>query len=298
MFELNPPLPQEGSLAPGLEPAVSDLPCMASATRIAPYLQRLCRMRPDTVKAILADGGESVVQSAIDAARTLDAQTPDADARRILRQSKADVHLALASLDLSCTWDWDKVTDGFSDFADAATEAALRVACWQVSQKGWIEYADPTQPMPGIFLLALGKLGAKELNYSSDIDIVAMFDADRLPEGKMSPGEVAPRIIQLMSQILEAPTEHGYVLRVDHRLRPDPRSTPICVSTTSAELYYESVGQNWERMAYIKARPAAGDTAAAEAFLETMVPFVWRRHLDFWALEDIRAIKQLSLIHI
>ncbi len=292
MFELNPPLPQEGSLAPGLEPSVSDLPCMASATRIAPYLQRLCRMRPDTVKAILAEGGESVVQSAIDAARTLDAQTSDADARRILRQAKADVHLALASLDLSCTWDWDKVTEGFSDFADAATEAALRVACWQISQKGWIDYADPTQPMPGIFLLALGKLGAKELNYSSDIDVVAMFDADRLPEGKMSPGEVAPRIIQLMSQILEAPTEHGYVLRVDHRLRPDPRSTPICVSTTSAELYYESVGQNWERMAYIKARPAAGDTEAAEAFLETMVPFVWRRHLDFWALEDIRAIKQ------
>ena len=292
MFQLTPLKPVAGNLAPGMDTAVNDLPCMASASRVAPYLQRLCRMRPETVKAIVGHGAEHCVAQAIETVSALAANTPDSDARRILRQAKADIHLALASLDLCCSWDWDQVTEAFSDFADAATQAALRIACWQIAEKGWIEYADPAHPLPGLFILSLGKLGAKELNYSSDIDVVAMFDPDRLPEGKMSPGEVAPRIIQLMTQILEHPTEHGYVLRVDHRLRPDPRSTPVCISTTSAELYYESVGQNWERMAYIKARPCAGDELAAQAFLETMMPFVWRRHLDFWALEDIRAIKQ------
>lgn len=289
MFSLSPP---KCGPAPGLDTHQNAVPALTCATGIAPYLQRLCRTRSATLSDIADFGGETTLRTAIMKVRGLKADHDETDARRILRQAKADVHLSLASLDLSCEWDWEAVTLSFSDFADAAVQAALRLACFRADEKGWVEWTDKDQIVPGLFILALGKLGAKELNYSSDIDIVSMYDGELFPTGKMTAGEAAQRIIQHMSQILEQPSEHGYVLRVDHRLRPDPRSTPVAVSTASAELYYESVGQNWERMAYIKARNCAGDFQAAEAFLTELEPFVWRRHLDFWALEDIRAIKQ------
>ena len=267
-------------------------PVLTAAITQSPYLGRLCRMRPETVRRIEAGEAARCVADAIETARDIPDDTPHADAKRILRQAKADIHLSLATLDLSCEWDWVPVTRSFSEFADAATETALRLCCYQAAQSGWIEWKDQTKPLPGLFILALGKLGAYELNYSSDIDIVAMFDPDIFPSAARQPGDAARRIIQAMAKMLEDQTEHGYVLRVDLRLRPDPRSTSVAVSVHSAEAYYENVGQNWERMAYIKARACAGDDKAAHDFLKTMVPFVWRRHLDFWALEDIRAIKQ------
>jgi len=135
--------------------------------------------------------------------------------------------------------------------------------------------------------------GAFELNYSSDIDVSAFFDPDVFKGGAMEPGEAAARTLQHVTRILSDRTPDGYVFRTDLRLRPDPSSTPVAVSTRRAELYSESVGQNWERMVWIKARHSAGDPDAAAAFLKIMEPFVWRRHLDYWAISDVHSIKDM-----
>ncbi|MEL7113949.1 MAG: glutamine-synthetase adenylyltransferase, partial [Pseudomonadota bacterium] len=145
----------------------------------------------------------------------------------------------------------------------------------------------------GLFVFALGKMGAFELNYSSDIDVSVFFDPDRFEGGDYEAADAAARVIRRMTSILQDRTRDGYVFRTDLRLRPDPSSTPVAVSTKRAELYYDSVGQNWERMVWIKGRCAAGDEVAANAFLQTMQPFVWRRHLDYWAIADVHAIKNM-----
>ena len=290
MFTLSPPRAAPSDVID--HPALQKLPVLSHALTQSPYLARLCRLRPDTMDALASHDPAELAEKIIARVQGLPADLPEADMMRELRQAKADIHLTLAFLDLSCMWDWEKVTSAFSRFADAAISAALARACVSAREKSWTGWDETHQPMPGLFLLALGKLGAMELNYSSDVDLVAMFDPDRFPEGRLSIGNAARRIIQDMARLLETVTEHGYVLRVDLRLRPDPRSTAVAISTTSADIYYESRGQNWERMAYIKARSSAGDITAADAFLAGLEPFVWRRHLDFWALEDIRAIKQ------
>jgi glutamate-ammonia-ligase adenylyltransferase len=148
-------------------------------------------------------------------------------------------------------------------------------------------------PLPGFFLIAMGKMGAFELNYSSDIDISVFYDPEALPlaEG-VEPQPFAVRFTQSIAGILQDVTADGYVFRVDLRLRPDPSSTPAAVSVEEALEYYESVGQNWERAAAIKARVAAGDIPRGEAFLAELQPFIWRRNLDFAAIADIHSIKR------
>src|SRR5690606_20346489 len=140
---------------------------------------------------------------------------------------------------------------------------------------------------------ALGKHGGRELNYSSDIDIVAFFDP--LKPVLVDPSEatkVYSRIVQKLVGLMEDRQAHGYVFRTDLRLRPDPGSTPVALSVDAALAYYESRGQNWERAAWIKARPCAGDRAVGEAFLKELAPYVWRKHLDFATIADIQAMKR------
>ena len=290
MFELNSPRPAPNATQ---NTNLSDrLPALANALAYSPYLTRLARARADTVSCLADQCGETCVEDVIKRVKALSGLTDETQILKDLRQAKADMHLSLARMDLSCEWSWNEVTRALSRFSDAAIEVALILGCRKALERGWISWDDQTKPVPGLFILSLGKLGGFELNYSSDVDLVAMYDSDIFPAANISPADAARRIIQAMSQHLETMTEHGYVLRVDLRLRPDPRSTPVAISTQSAEVYYESRGQNWERMAYIKARPTAGDSDAATHFLNELTPFVWRRHLDFWALEDIRAIKQ------
>ena len=199
-----------------------------------------------------------------------------------LRQMKQGAHLAIAAGDVSGEFRQPDVTQALTLFADTAVQAALGAAL----------HARGLKP-GGIFVIALGKMGAGELNYSSDIDVVAMYDPSIFDGGDKSPGEAAVRVVRDIVRILEELTGDGYVFRTDLRLRPDPGSTPLCVSTDMADVYYESVGQNWERMVWIKARACAGDLTAASAFLKTIEPFVWRRHLDYWAIGDIHAIKRM-----
>ncbi|MGH6719046.1 MAG: bifunctional [glutamine synthetase] adenylyltransferase/[glutamine synthetase]-adenylyl-L-tyrosine phosphorylase, partial [Alphaproteobacteria bacterium] len=150
----------------------------------------------------------------------------------------------------------------------------------------------------GLVILALGKLGALELNYSSDIDIMVLYDAEvvRVP-GDRHPQALFVRLTRALVRILQERTADGYVQRTDLRLRPDPASTPLALSVEAAELYYEGLGQNWERTAMIKARAMAGDIAAGERFLGRLAPFIWRKHLDFAAIQDIHSIKRQINAH-
>ena len=145
----------------------------------------------------------------------------------------------------------------------------------------------------GYIVLAMGKMGAFELNYSSDIDLIVFYDpaAPALPKDA-EPAPLFVRITQRLVKLLQERTADGYVFRTDLRLRPDPASTAIAISTAAAISYYESTGQNWERAAMIKARACAGDIAAGEAILNDLSPFVWRKYLDFASVADVHAMKR------
>jgi len=200
--------------------------------------------------------------------------------------------LLTALCDLGGIWDLDQATAALTRFADAALRAALSLAVR--SMEGRVAAIGPADnPMPGYFVVALGKMGGFELNYSSDIDISIFFDPDALPlQPGVEPQAFATRLAQAIAGILQDRTGEGYVFRVDLRLRPDPLSTPAAVPIDQALEYYESVGQNWERAAMIKARIAAGDGACGARFLAELQPFIWRRNLDFAAIADIHSIKR------
>ncbi len=240
----------------------------------APYLRRLAGRE-------LEDGDW---REAIETVRMLPklGQRPIEDVMRVLRRAKQATHLSLAGEDLSGTLDVMDVTTVLTELACECVDTALKVSLAHYGLSG-----------DGIFAIALGKMGAFELNYSSDIDFCIFYDPDVFDGGDRSPGEAAQRVARDIVRMFDDVTEDGYVFRTDLRLRPDPSSTPLAVSTAMAEIYYESVGQNWERMVWIKARPAAGDTAAAKRFLKGMEPYVWRRNLDYWAIGDIQAIKRM-----
>ena len=244
---------------------------LAAALANAPYLRRLSeRTEARSFEDALAD------------VTGLPGDTPIEDAMRVLRKVKAAVHLSLAADDLSGQRDVMQVTAALTELATASVQAALRVA---LGSRGLTD--------KGIFIFALGKMGAFELNYSSDIDIAAFYEPDAFDGGDRTPGETAQRVMKDVVRLLDETTADGYVFRTDLRLRPDPSSTPLAVSTHMADVYYESVGQNWERMVWIKARAAAGDMAAAGRFIQRMSHYVWRRNLDYWAIDDIQAIKRM-----
>ena len=237
----------------------------------APYLRRLARRNL-----------EGDWRAALETVRTLPGDTPMEEAMRALRQAKQAAHLSLAGDDLSGQLEVMSVTHALTDLACECVDAALRVSLARHGLTG-----------DGLFAIALGKMGAFELNYSSDIDFTVFYDPNLFDGGEQSPGEAAQRVVRDVVRLFDEFTEDGYVFRTDLRLRPDPSSTPLAVSTEMAEIYYESVGQNWERMVWVKARAAAGDLNAAARFVTRMEPFVWRRHLDYWAIGDIQAIKRM-----
>ncbi len=241
------------------------------AAEDAPYLRRLlARADERSFDEALAD-----VQ-AIDPASGMDA------VMQTLRRAKAAIHLALAGDDLSGQRGVMDVTDALTRFSCAALEAAMATALVSRGLTG-----------AGLFAIALGKMGAFELNYSSDIDFCVFYDPAVFGGGETTPDQAAQYVTRDIVRLLSEFTADGYVFRTDLRLRPDPSSTPLAPSTRMAQGYYESVGQNWERMVWIKARPVAGDMDSAARFMEAMHPFVWRRHLDYWALNDIQAIKRM-----
>lgn len=206
-----------------------------------------------------------------------------------LRQAKRRVALLAGLADLAGVWPLMQVTGALTRLADLATHTAMRATVGHEIRRGKLPGAteDDIEQAGGMVALAMGKMGAGELNYSSDIDLICLFDETRFdPEDWHEARASFVRATRRMSAMLSDMTAEGYVFRTDLRLRPDPSVTPVCLAMAAAETYYESLGRTWERAAYIKARACAGDIAAGEKFLKTLTPFVFRKHLDFAAIQD------------
>ncbi|MDQ0463531.1 glutamate-ammonia-ligase adenylyltransferase [Caulobacter ginsengisoli] len=281
----------------GLEAA---WPALGPVFGASPYLAGLARQAPRRLTDILASDPDQRLAEIL-AATLAAADEPDTEAvGRRLRELKGDLHLLTALADLGGVWDLDAVTGALSRFADAALATALIQAARIEADRGRLAAPQPgpAGPIPGFFCLAMGKHGAFELNYSSDIDISIFYEPDLLPllDGAES-AETAVRLTQHVARLLQDRTADGYVFRVDLRLRPDPSSTPPAVPVEAAFAYYETVGQNWERAAFIKARVAAGDIVRGQAFLDELQPFIWRKNLDFGAIADIHSIKRQIHVH-
>jgi glutamate-ammonia-ligase adenylyltransferase len=284
----------------GDDPAVAACwPALEPVFAASPYLAGLARRDPARLSMMLAGDPDRQLENLLQ--RTVAVGSGDLDlASQALRRLKAELHLLTALADLGGVWDLDQVTGALTRFADVSVAAALAVAARGEVAAGRLTRLGEGRegPAPGWFCIAMGKQGGFELNYSSDIDVSVFFDPDRLP---LAPGvEAQPFAVRLtnrVAELMQARTDEGYVFRVDLRLRPDPSSTPLAVPTAAALDYYESVGQNWERAAFIKARACAGDLEAADAFLDELGPFVWRKHLDFAAIADIHSIKRQIHAH-
>ncbi|WP_312815777.1 bifunctional [glutamine synthetase] adenylyltransferase/[glutamine synthetase]-adenylyl-L-tyrosine phosphorylase [Brevundimonas sp.] len=270
-------------------------PSLAPVFAASSYLGGIARRWPQMLHAILLADPDQRLEGLI--AETLTLEGGPEDTKSPLRLFKAELHLMTALADLGGAWSLDQVTSAIARFADAAAQTALRSAASDWRRRGKLLSAvdDPRGPVPGLFALAMGKGGAFELNYSSDIDLSLFYDPDVLTavlDDSVEVQNFCNRLAQGMATLLTERTGEGYVFRVDLRLRPDPSSTPPVVSAPMALAYYESVGQNWERAAFIKARVCAGDMAAGDVFLDHLQPFIWRRSLDYQAVLDIQSIKK------
>jgi glutamate-ammonia-ligase adenylyltransferase len=269
-------------------PAVRDL--LAGTFGASPYLTGLIEREPASLQFVLAASPEQrfaelvgELNAAVDAAGALP------DAMRLLRHFKAEIALLIALSDLGGVWPVMTAAHRLSEAADAAVAAAVRFLFRQAHGKGdWL-----SREPDGYIVLAMGKHGAFELNYSSDIDLIVFYDLERVRvRAALEVQTFLVRLTRDLVRLVNERTEHGYVFRTDLRLRPDPGSTPLAVSTHAALNYYESVGQNWERAALIKARPVAGDLAAGQQLMRELSPFIWRKYLDFAAIADIHAMKR------
>ncbi len=290
-----PHSPDRGAEALGhmhhLAPELAEL--IRGAGGSSPYLAGLIGKEGHWLSHALDQSPEDVIADLIAETATLDAASLDAGLRGLKRRAALIVALA----DLGGVWGLATVTQAWTEFADACLAAALAIHVATLARRGKIpgqSEADALATGAGMVALAMGKMGAGELNYSSDIDLICLFDESRF-DGAAEEMEARAGFIKAtraMAATLNDPTADGYVFRTDLRLRPDPSVTPVCISMAAAERYYEAEGRTWERSAYIKARPAAGDLAAGERFLGALTPFVWRKHLDFAAVAETMDMRQ------
>ena len=262
----------------------------------SPFLTGLLAAEPAFACDLFELGPDPLLPQALDALRADCAgPLPQERLMALLRRAKRRAALAVALADLSGAWPLERITGALSEMAETALDLALRHLLREAAALGRVELTHPDDPLrdSGLFVLGMGKLGARELNYSSDIDLIVLYDDERIrTRDRDRLNQVFVRLARSLIQLLQERTADGYVFRTDLRLRPDPASTPLAMSARAAEVYYESMGQNWERAAMIKARTVAGDRAAGAAFLQHLRPFVWRRSLDFEAIRDIHSIKR------
>ena len=289
----------DGALAALLEarPKARDL--LLGVLGASPYLTDLCARDPARLAGILTGDPAQRVEALIEATRHI-ATDDEAELMRLLRLTKQEAALVIAFADLAKVWDMPEATRALTRIADAALSAAIRFTLRAAALAGKLELADQRDPERGSgwIFLGMGKDGAYELNYSSDIDLIVFFDRSRARLA--DPWEDVDLFVKLTKRIVKIMSERtsdGYVFRTDLRLRPDPGATPIAIPLEAALSYYESMGQNWERAAYIKARPVAGDIFAGEQFLQELAPFVWRKYFDFAAIADVHSIKRQIHAH-
>lgn len=256
----------------------------------SPFLAALSERNPDLLLSCLTeDPDHHLSKAGADLEAGMAEVASESDASALLRGFKKRSALLTALADLGGVWTTAETLTGLSQAADISVQTAVRYLFRKAHEAGKLTSADTD----GYFVIAMGKLGALELNYSSDIDLIVFYDPDRahLTEG-VEPSAFFVKLTRDLVRLLQEQTKDGYVYRTDLRLRPDPGATQIALSTDAGLTYYESFGQNWERAALIKARVAAGEAALGEDFLDQLSPFIWRKYLDFAAVADIHAMKR------
>jgi [glutamine synthetase] adenylyltransferase / [glutamine synthetase]-adenylyl-L-tyrosine phosphorylase len=275
----------------------SEEPLLEAVFGNSPFLGRLAQRETGALGEYFAAGPQTVVNAAVLLAHATADAASESQAMKELRTAKRRAALAIAMADIAGLWEVEKVTAELTRFADACVQGALRfLLAAEAARSG---QAPVGEEDCGLTILAMGKYGAHELNYSSDIDLVAFYDAAKFPFSKLGdPRGAAVDIVRGLVKLLSETTGDGYVFRVDLRLRPDAGATQVAISTAAALDYYEAMGQNWERAAMIKARACAGDPDTGAQFLSGLRPFIWRRYLDFAAIEDIQSIKRQIHAHV
>ncbi len=262
----------------------------------SPYLSGLMARDPQRLASLLLDVPERRLDALVAAVfGDVAAASSVAAAMAVLRRFKSEAALLIALADLGGVWAITDVVEALTRTADAAVQASVAFLFRQATARGdWLGAGaeDPSRDS-GYIVLGMGKYGARELNYSSDIDLIVFYERTRarLRDG-LEPQTFFVRLTRDLVRMLQERTEDGYVFRTDLRLRPDPGATQMALSTDAALIYYESFGQNWERAAMIKVRAVAGDVAQGQEFLAELAPFIWRKYLDFAAIADIHAMKR------
>jgi glutamate-ammonia-ligase adenylyltransferase len=273
---------------------------LEAAMGSSPFLTRCIVQDIRFVAALFKGGPDQAFDTTLAELAVAETLSDTATVGVTLRKAKRQVALLTALADIAGQWPLETVTAHLSLFCDRALGAALKNLLRGAHDAGAIALPNlsHTDQNCGLFVIGMGKLGAHELNYSSDIDLIVLYDEETVETAV--PDKLQSTFVRLtrnMVQLMDERTDDGYVFRTDLRLRPDPGATPVAISTMAAETYYESLGQNWERAAMIKARIVAGDHAAGTHFLHGLRPYVWRRHLDFAAIEDIHSIKRQIHAH-
>lgn len=248
------------------------------ARSCSPFLRQQFERFP-AIHSELARGDAA---AALDLAARAGEDAPGLAAR--LRRERSALAAALAVGDLAGIVPLETLMADLSGLADRCLDLAVAAA---------IAERTPDREPAGFAIVALGKLGSRELNYSSDVDLLFLFDPASLPlKPREEPGLAAVRIGQRIIELIQKRDGEGYAFRVDLRLRPSPEVTPIALPVDAAISYYESSALPWERAAFIRARLAAGDPKVGDYFLDSIHPFIWRRSLDFGAIGEVRAISR------
>ena len=270
----------------------------------SPFLADLALREATTLLRMAERGADAALAAALDPLGRADPAANFTQLGAVLRQAKRQAALIVACADLTGEWTLDKVTGALSTLAETCIDLAAAHLLREAAARGEITLPNAAKrdaraagKGSGLVILGMGKLGGRELNYSSDVDLMVLFDPAAATDPDAAQGTFV-RLARDLVRLLEERTAEGYVFRTDLRLRPDPAATPLAVSIQAAITYYESFGQNWERAAMLKARPVGGDRALGEHFLAEIRPFVWRRHLDFAMIADIHSIKrQIHAVH-
>jgi glutamate-ammonia-ligase adenylyltransferase len=278
---------------------------LLAALALSPYLRDLALSDPEALSLSLSRPAAGLVAETTAKARACwrrddGTAASESEVMRDLRRAKRQVAMTLALSDLAGLIACNETTQQLSNLADASLGAAFDHLLFNGHETGKFTLHNPDNPGDGsgLIVLGMGKHGAGELNYSSDIDIVVFFDPDAgIVDDPDEATDIFARLVRRLVRIMQERTGDGYVFRTDLRLRPDPGSTPLAFPLEAALNYYESRGQNWERAAFIKARAVAGDLAAGERFIRDLVPFVFRKYLDFAAISDIHSIKRQIHAH-
>lgn len=284
-----------GSEAPALaqllqQPSVNQL--IEGIAAGSPFLWSIIEEDIPRFTALLENSPEQRFSHLIENTKKLAcAAESEAEVMRLLRRMKREAALLIALADIGGIWPLEKIMQAMTELADAAVFSAVEFLLAKARRDG--QLASPAEGNSGYIVLAMGKYGAGELNYSSDIDLIVLFEPDApLSAGGTAPSPFFVKLTRDLVRILQERTEDGYVFRVDLRLRPDPGSTQVAISVDAALAYYEREGQTWERAVFIKARAVAGDIEAGNGFLREISPFVWRRYLDHAAIADVHTMKR------